>query len=590
MLFAKQSSHRRTLSMYTGVPALLRLALAFSLTIAAALPTFSQSGWKPGPDRTVVVKGLGDPDVSFDGKRYLLTGSWGPSGNKIIKIWRTPDLGKVFSAATYDPSKVDRKHDYCRIWAPDISHTTTESTITFSAMQYEEGGECPCLNCLRGQQDVTTWTATAPLGSLDFGTPQPINAGTRLPRTHNPRACPPEGCNHAIRIDSATYRGALGDWFLYTWFKDGNNVAAFPLNRPEAVRNILIPLTNYANPLSDATYEERINEAPDVFMRNGRSYLVYSRGSTQRSYGLSYLMSDDSFDFSKSDGVYSLSTPVFSETGPGCVNGDGKGNFRREPLVENMGHSSVIERGGNYYIYFHVGRWRGENCAGLERKVNRQQLRFRPDGTIESLTDLFLVWSRMPGRYYSLDVKLKDGTWIKPCVSSAILGQTPSYRFTGVCASANNRLVHKSEIETVRLAHSADNRWTDGKGEGARSFAYDGGEYLLLEDESKGSAPVSFTWTETGRANERFTLDLVRGNNSIISPCADEDTMGRAHAFRFDGVCPSQPGGAVDVARIKWVRLCSTSAWRNIGPATTICKRVPFDQTAKRIHMDMGGG
>lgn len=562
-------------------------AVFLSLATLLATPVYAQS---VDPGRVHIMDGLADPEVMRDGNRYLLTGTWAPGRNRILKVWQSPNLSNFRELTNYDPSKADPKYSYCRIWAPDLSIDGDTLVLAFSAMRYPDGGNCPPIAKAPSNQQVTTFVARSSRNQVKFGSPQPINAGTNLPRSYTSSGCPPQGCDRAIRIDSSVYKHMGGDWFFYTWFTRGNNIAAFPMSRPNAVYNILTPFSNYENAFSSVDYEESINEAPDVISHKGLDYLIYSRGNAHFAYGLSYLVANGPGNFSKARGVRSLSTPVFAEVGPGCTNKGVRWNYRREPLVENLGHSAAVEMNGRYYIFYHVGEWTGENCEGFKRTTYRQALTFKPDGTLESLTDLFLVWPRQPGHSYSLDLRLKNGRWIAPCVGANVLGQTPSYRFTGACptASGQDRRVHKSEIAEVKLVASQDGNWTDGVGERAWSAKYSGGDHLLLGPATKGA--VSVTWTETGRRNEDFSLDVMLKNGRVIEGCFGPSDLGHADAVRFDGTCRDRMPSRVAMSDIAGFRICSSSAWMGAVRENVICVRETYRPGQDRVHVDMGGG
>lgn len=554
------------------------------------LTAFAGPAQAADPGRVHIMDGLADPEVVRDGDRYLLTGTWAPGRNNSLKIWQSSDLTNFRELTHYQPTKIDPDHGYCRIWAPDISVDGDQLVLSFSAMQYPKGGTCPPIAKAPSNQQVTTWVATSPRRNVSFGVPKPINAGTKLPRSFKSSACPPEGCNRAIRIDSSVYDHMGGDWFFYTWFTRGNNIAAFPMSRPDAVYNILTPFSNYDNPFSSVDYEESINEAPDVISHNGLDYLIYSRGNAHFAYGLSYLVANGPGNFSKARGVRSLSTPVFAETGPGCTNKGMRWNYRREPLLENLGHSAAVEMGGRYYIFYHVGEWTGENCTGFKRNTYRQALTFKPDGTLESLTDLFLVWPRQEGHSYSIDVRLKNGRWIAPCVGASTLGQTPSYRFTGACptASGKDRRVHKSEIAEVKLVMSSDGNWSDGKGESARKVSYSGGDYLYLGPPAEDA--VSITWTETGRRGEDFSLDVMLKNGRVVAGCFGPGDLGHADAVRFAGTCRDNARSRIALNQIAGFRVCSSAAWMGAVRQNDICVREGYRPGQQRVHVDMGGG
>ena len=161
------------------------------------------SGW----ERTLVQPGLADPDIYKEtDDLFFLTGT---GDAQSVPIYQTTDLTTYQLKRSYNPSAVDPTYDYCMVWAPDLNKANGVYTLTFSAQRVPNGAACPASG-----QDVTTFTATAPDLNLNFGVPQPINPNTTYPRSNISAGCVKEGCNHTVRIDSATYNDASGRWFF----------------------------------------------------------------------------------------------------------------------------------------------------------------------------------------------------------------------------------------------------------------------------------------------------------------------------------------------------------------------------------------
>ncbi|MFY0574683.1 family 43 glycosylhydrolase [Cystobacter fuscus] len=230
--------------------------------------------------RSLLVSGMADPDVYKEhDDLFFLTGT---GNGASVPIYETNDLSSFRLKLSYSPSAADPVYDYCMIWAPDLNKANGVYTLNFSAQRVPNGAACPASG-----QDVTTFTATAPDLNLRFGVPQPINPNTTYPRTQVPASCVAEGCNRTIRIDSATYNDPSGRWFFYVWFDRGNNISSFNTSAPGVVYNHAGPAL-YSLPAE----EETINEAPEIFKRNGLYYLLLSTGWFNSQYSMRYIVGD----------------------------------------------------------------------------------------------------------------------------------------------------------------------------------------------------------------------------------------------------------------------------------------------------------
>jgi len=58
---------------------------------------------------------------------------------------------------------------------------------------------------------------------------------------------------------------------------------------------------------------------------------------------------------------------------------------------------------------------------------------------------------RRPGHTYSLDLVLRDCSVIGLCIDANQIGSTIAVAFAGICPSAGDRLIQKSEVAKFRL-------------------------------------------------------------------------------------------------------------------------------------------
>ena len=194
---------------------------------------------------------------------------------------------------------------------------------------------------------------------MNFGAPQPINTGKNAPRTHTTQFCPPEGCSNALRIDPEIAKAKNGDkWLFYNWFGLGQNViAAVNLDNPSQRHNVAIP----------SFRDNSINEAPDVFMRNDKYYMLYSRDWFNANYGLSYISADTIASLTREhQPSHEISTVERKSDGQ---------------LHANIGHSSVVNRNDQYYVFYHKGTFNNKGKLA-DRSTYMQELQFENDKII----------------------------------------------------------------------------------------------------------------------------------------------------------------------------------------------------------------
>lgn len=473
--------------------------------------------------RTLLVPGLADPDVlaEHDDLFFLV----GTGSTVTVPIFESTDLATFTETLQYDPSAIDPVHDYCFVWAPDLTKHDGVYDLYFSAHRVAKGAACPPAG-----QDVTTFHVSAPSTDFAFGVPELVNEGTAFPQGRVESGCPAAGCDHAIRIDSAAYFDGVDRWFSYVYFDGGNNIATYRFADPNA-------LVHNAGPAVFATapYEESINEGPDIFRRDGRHYLFFSAGFFDSQYAMYYVIADDVAGLTRARNVRRHSEPLHSADGD---------------LVESHGHNSIVQRRGEWFNVFHVGEFDGAgNLTG--RSTHKQRVTFRADGSIVALGFVDLRWSRVPGAQYSVDVVTKDGTVIGPCIAVGRIGSDTSTRYRGICPDGGDARVERSEVAAFRVYHSTDGTWTQ-----FTELEYDGGDDRVFVPIEGGTTDVvELHWNELATGAE-YSVDVQRADGSWIAPCVGAPTLGRSIAHAYTGSCPSSPD-SLPAADVKAFRVCS---------------------------------
>ncbi len=376
--------------------------------------------------RVRIAEHLADPDViELSDDRYVLTGT----GSSIdFSFLESSDLVAWRHAETYNPSLADPSHDYCFCWAPDIVQVDGTLYFYFSAHRGPKGATtCPP----PPGSDVTTYRAVSIDGSLRFGVPELLYPDQGGAHSRTESGCPAGGCGLAIRIDPTIYDGRL----YYVFFNGGNNIASVSLTNPSDWRYHTGPAGWALN-----GFEERINEAPELLERDGRAYLFFSAAWFDSQYATFYVSAGSPSELTRDLPLHRLTTPV--------RRGDGT-------LAETHGHNSITTRRGETFNFFHVGVFDGAGSL-IRRDTYRQRIVWNPDGTAVSQNEVRVSWPSLGGaNEYSLDVVLRDGSVIGPCIAVWRIHNSTSTVFNGICPDAADRLVHKSEVQAFRLYATA---------------------------------------------------------------------------------------------------------------------------------------
>ncbi len=500
--------------------------------------------------RSLLVSGLADPDIyKEDDNAFFLTGT--APGARTLPIYQSSDLLSFHETAVYDPSATDPAHDYCHVWAPDLSKYDGRYDLFFSAHQVEKDATCPPPS----GQTVTTFHVSAPDLDFAFGIPELVDNGPGLPASRIASGCLSAGCEQTIRIDSAAYDDGVDRWFFYVWFQGGNNIAAYRFSDP----GTLILNTGPAV-FSIPGYEESINEGPDVLFRDGRYYLFFSGAFFDSQYAMYYVMADEVADLTRARYVRRHSTPLRNAA---------------EDLVESHGHNSIVERRGEFFNVFHQGAF--DDAGNLTgRSTYKQRIVFGFDGSAVALNTVDLRWSTLDSAQYSLDVVTQDGTVHGPCLAVGRLGTSTSARYGGICPDAGDAIVRKSDIAAFRLFYSTDGSWNQSV-----VAPYDGSsDRVFLPIAGGSTSAVALRWTELETSAE-YSIDVQRTDGSWIAPCVGAATLGGVPEALFDGTCPAAAESVLP-ADIQAFRVCSAMGGDS-GAAT--CGTQLYDGTAG--HLDV---
>jgi hypothetical protein len=220
-------------------------------------------------------------------------------------------------------------------------------------------------------------------------------------------------------------------------------------------------------------------------------------------------------------------------------------------LIQSHGHNTVVDRRGEYFNIFHVGAFQPAGTF-TSRSTYKQRVAFKPDGSMASLNQVNVRWTRNAGYSYSLDLVLRDGSVVGPCLDVNQLGTSNEVTFNGVCPSAGSRMVNKGDIAAFRLFYSNNGVW------GANvQTDYDGGADDVFLEPPGGTTPfVDLTWSEEETAAQ-YSIDVQRRDTGAwIGPCIGVNSVNRALAWTYSGRCDT-PGIDVAPSNISTFRICS---------------------------------
>lgn len=381
-------------------------------------------------DRQLLLPGIADPSAVVYGDSVFIAGT--NVDTRLLPIWRY-HAGALDELTVLRPSD-DPEFDYCHVWAADLTRTNDRWLLDFTATRVPNGTDCARVGIDDEQIFYTTSSAELPVAGT-FAAPQVPDFGPGAPRSTT-GGCPADGCDKAMRIDSSVFQDVDGKIYLsYVYFDRGNAIASIELGNPSVVVDNATPGPN----------DLGINEAPQMFRRGGRLYLMFSSQPFNQAYRLQYVMADSFGGLTKASGVHDLTEPV--------RRGDGS-------LAENAGHGTIINFEGRDYAIYHVGPLDATGRL-LGRDTVVSPVTFREDGTLAMLNAVDVSWNDVLGREYSLDVHA-NGAWIGPCVGANFLHRATHYRLTDMCPSTG-QTTPLAAVDQIRICHAANADWAHAR-------------------------------------------------------------------------------------------------------------------------------
>jgi hypothetical protein len=214
-----------------------------------------------------------------------------------------------------------------------------------------------------------------------------------------------------------------------------------------------------------------------------------------------------------------------------------------------------------YWDYDLVSWREGDPCFGNAANLCGLQPEAKLLGQYNTnLSRVDLRWDHDdPENEYSLDISLKGGETIAPCVGSAILGRSLGYQFDGICGSAAHRHVSADQVQSVRVCGSKDG-WKSSVCSPSQALAA-GQRTVRLKIAPESSDMTYLSWNPVPGAV--YSVDVQPKGGTWIAPCVGSATIGSALAYSLGRVC-SASGAVVPASTVNAVRVCaSVDNWKS---------------------------
>ncbi|MGI6393372.1 MAG: family 43 glycosylhydrolase [bacterium] len=471
------------------------------------------------------------PDVFKDSDELYYSTVAGLDADSLV-ISASFDLVTFDESFTYTPGAVDESFDYCCISEPKIyKNIDGIYNIYFSAKRVEKGGECTCENIA----SVTMFKAEYNLESQNFQTPALVDFGEENPQSRADEGCSAHGCEKTIRAGASLFNDDGIEWFFWTWYSSERNISSIKIDSPADIMANLQP-----EPI-----EGGVNEAAHIFKRDGKYYLFYSSNPPDTNSILRYVVADSMEELTVARVSRVFSTPLKNVSN----------------IVQNHGHPSVVDRYGDFYAFYHQGRF---NSSGelVGRDTYKSRLIFRVDGSIETLNTIEIGWSNIGDGYkHRFDVKPKGEEWVAPCMVLNLLPINKKHKYLGFCTESD-KAVPKGSIEKIRLYYSKDDSWSETEMVEVDYDGFSSDISIAIEDGSFDHLKVRFAQQNTG---DFYSMDIKVKDGGWLAPCIGAATLGTTakmngdFAYTFTGTCLTEPnnGTLVPIENIETVRICS---------------------------------
>ncbi|OJH39593.1 hypothetical protein BON30_19080 [Cystobacter ferrugineus] len=140
-------------------------------------------------------------------------------------------------------------------------------------------------------------------------------------------------------------------------------------------------------------------------------------------------------------------------------------------LVSGMAAPDIYKEHDDLFLFniFHVGAFQPAGTF-TSRSTYKQRLAFKPDGSLASLNQVNVRWTRKAGYSYSLDLVLRDGTVVGPCIDVNSVNRALAWSYAGRCTSPGID-VAPSNISAFRVCSAVGGDWSRAR---CGTTAYDG--------------------------------------------------------------------------------------------------------------------
>ncbi|PTM58457.1 family 43 glycosylhydrolase [Desmospora activa] len=282
----------------------------------------------------VLVQNGADPSVyrHTDGYYYSTYTTGGD-----VRLWRHRSLLGMDAGESVSIWK-----GCCAVWAPEIAHIDGVWYIYFS----------------KGTENTTT---TQRMFVLSNPNKDPFTGSWTLTRLYDP-------ANDYWAIDHTVLENNGQLYLIYSgWANATNqdqNLYIAPMSSPTKVSGNRVRIA-YPQYSWETNTTPRVNEGPEVIVRNGKINIVYSgSGSWTDTYALGLITASTDSDLLNPASWTKKSTPIF-QSGNG-IYGPGHHSFTKSP------------DGIEDWIVYHSARWSG---AGWTRAIRTQKFTWNADNT-----------------------------------------------------------------------------------------------------------------------------------------------------------------------------------------------------------------
>ncbi len=525
------------------------IAAVAALFAVLALVVSSPTATAVGEDtvRNPLLPNGADPWLQFhDGNYYLATTTW--SSQLVMR--KSPTLAGLRDAAPVHVWSETAADSGFNFWAPEF-HRLDGPNGTRWYLMYTSGTSVN----LDGQKlRVLESAGDDPMGPYAL-------RSTPMPSTWN--------------IDG-TYLTVGGQLYLLwsEWQGADQSLWISAMTNPWTVTGPRVLISRPQH--SWETQGGRVNEAPEVIQRNGRTFVVYSASScTTPDYTLGMLTLTGSNPMSPSSWT-KRSTPVFQRAG--SVYGPGHNGFFRSP------------DGTQDWIVYHANASAGEGC-GSTRSTRAQPFTWASDGSpslgtpVSTTTDLAVpsgeqgpITAAVEGAAYAL-VNRSSGLCVgaSGTADGGAMTQQP-------CSPTSSRWVLDPTADGYyRLVNRATSKVADVESCGAADGT-DVRQWAWLDNACQQwqVTPTTDGWSRltnraTGKALDLADCAPATGTN--IRTWASNGTVCQEWRLAPVGtvaVVSSQSGKVVDVADCSTTAGASVRSWAWNGAA---CQRWSFEHT-----------